>query len=144
MTTSPLRRNLFTIAPGTPFLKNFVIAFLSGQILPSISYAATPFTIARTKIYVPTRRAAQALKEQFEQNRLSSALLLPQILPLGGLNEHASEDLFAGNKGNSFDHFHQKSVCCSNRLLRFLPQKVNAKNYLLSQFYNFLVNVPRA
>jgi ATP-dependent helicase/nuclease subunit B len=105
MTTSPLRRNLFTIAPGTPFLKNFVIAFLSGQILPSISYAATPFTIARTKIYVPTRRAAQALKEQFEQNRLSSALLLPQILPLGGLNEHASEDLFAGNKGNSFDHF---------------------------------------
>ena len=105
MTRSTSRRNLFTITPGAPFLKNFVRAFLSGHILPSISHVSSPFTIARTKIYVPTRRAAQALRLEFEQNLFSSALLLPQILPLGGLDEPASQDLFSIDEENSFDFF---------------------------------------
>lgn len=105
MTRSTLRRNLFTITPGAPFLKSFVRAFLSGHILPAISHVSPPFTIAKTKIYVPTRRAAQALKAEFELNQFSSALLLPQILPLGGLDEHASQDLFSTDEENSFDLF---------------------------------------
>ena len=105
MTRSTSRRNLFTIAPGAPFLKNFVRAFFSGRILPSLSYASSPFTIATTKIYVPTRRAAQALKLEFEQSSFGQALLLPQILPLGGLVEYASQDLFSIDEDNSFDFF---------------------------------------
>ena len=103
MTRSILRRNLFTIAPGAPFLKNFVRAFLAGHILPSISHMSSPFSIAKTKIYVPTRRAAQALKVEFEQNHFGSALLLPQILPLGRLNEPASQELFSIDVENSFE-----------------------------------------
>jgi len=98
-----MRRHLFSIPPGAPFLKNFVAAFLSGQILPGMSRSSPPLDIARTKIYVPTRRAAQALQEEFSKNLIGASLLLPQILPLGGLTDNTRETLILDEENVSED-----------------------------------------
>ncbi len=89
-----MRRNLFTIAPGAPFLETFVDALLKGEIIASISRDFPPLTLARTTIYVPTQRAARALIAQFAQAFNERATLLPRILPLGGMEEQESVRLF--------------------------------------------------
>lgn len=87
-------RNVFTIAPGAPFLATFVDAFLAGEIIPSLSRATDPLLLARTRIYVPTRRAGQALATQFAASYGGGATLLPRILPLGGLEERETAAIF--------------------------------------------------
>ena len=91
------RRNLFTIAPGAPFLKTFVSALLDGEIVPGLSRDTPPLTMARATIYVPTQRAARALAAEFAQALEQRATLLPRILPLGALEERENAALFAGD-----------------------------------------------
>ena len=89
------RRNLFTIAPGAPFLKTFVSALLDGEIVPGLSRDTPPLTMARATIYVPTQRAARALAAEFAQALDRRATLLPRILPLGALEERENAALFS-------------------------------------------------
>jgi ATP-dependent helicase/nuclease subunit B len=91
------RRNLFTIAPGAPFLKTFVSALLDGVIVPVLSRDTPPLTMAHATIYVPTQRAARALAAEFAQALDRRATLLPRILPLGALEERENAALFAGD-----------------------------------------------
>ena len=99
----PLRRNLFTIAPGAPFLKTFVCALLGGEIVPALSRDTSPLTMARATIYVPTQRAARALKAEFAQALNQRATLLPRILPLGALEERENAALFGAEFGIDAD-----------------------------------------
>ncbi len=55
---------VFTIAPGAPFLKTFVAALLDGAVVAGFSRALGPIEIADATIYVPTRRAARALADE--------------------------------------------------------------------------------
>ncbi|MEF3364916.1 double-strand break repair protein AddB [Methylocystis sp. 9N] len=87
-------RNLFTIAPGAPFLETFVKALLGGEIVSSFSREATPLEMARATIYVPTQRAARALAVEFARAFEGRATLLPRILPLGALEERETVALF--------------------------------------------------
>jgi ATP-dependent helicase/nuclease subunit B len=87
-------RNLFTIAPGAPFLKSFVDALLDGRIVAGFSRALGPLDMAEATIYVPTRRAARALIEEFASALDRPATLLPRILPLGGLEAAETSLLF--------------------------------------------------
>ncbi|MGD9658253.1 MAG: double-strand break repair protein AddB [Methylocystis sp.] len=87
------RRNLFTIAPGAPFLETFVRALLDGEIVPALSRDTPPLTMARATIYVPTQRAARALAAEFAQALNQRATLLPRILPLGALEERENAAL---------------------------------------------------
>ncbi|TLG72192.1 double-strand break repair protein AddB [Methylocystis sp. B8] len=91
------RRNLFTIAPGAPFLKTFVSALLNGEIVPALSRETPPLTMARATIYVPTQRAARALSAEFAQALDRRATLLPRILPLGALEEGENAALFGAD-----------------------------------------------
>ncbi len=91
-----MRRNVFTIAPGAPFLETFVEAFLAGEIVASVSRASPPLAMARATIYVPTQRAGRALAAQFARAYDRGATLLPRILPLGGLEESETAALFGG------------------------------------------------
>lgn len=91
------RRNLFTIAPGAPFLKTFVCALLDGAIMPALSRDTPPLTMARATIYVPTQRAARALSAEFAQALNQRATLLPRILPLGALEERENAALFGAD-----------------------------------------------
>ena len=96
------KRNVFTIAPGAPFLETFVGAFLAGEIVPSLSRATPPLAMARATIYVPTRRAALALRTEFARAFDKGATILPRILPLGGLEERETSALF-GDFSQDFD-----------------------------------------
>lgn len=91
------RLNLFTIAPGAPFLQTFVRALLDGEIVPALSRDTPPLTMARATIYVPTQRAARALAAEFAQALNRRATLLPRILPLGALEERENAALFGAD-----------------------------------------------
>ncbi len=89
------RKNVFTIAPGAPFLECFAAALLEGRIVPGFSRACGPLDMADATIYVPTQRAARALGEEFARALGRPATLLPRILPLGGLEATETDLLFA-------------------------------------------------
>src|SRR2546430_4235760 len=79
--------NVFPIAPGAPFLKTFVTVLLEGRVVEGLSSRAGPLEMAEVTIYVPTRRAARALADQFSLAIGLPLMLLPRILPLGALEE---------------------------------------------------------
>ncbi len=99
MTGVTAKRNVFSIPPGASFLETFVDAFLAGAVVPSLSLESPPLAMARATIYVPTRRAGRALAAQFARALEKRAALLPRILPLGGLEERETAEVF----GDSFD-----------------------------------------
>lgn len=85
--------NVFTIAPGAPFLKTFASALLEGRVVEGFSRHLTPLAMADATIYVPTRRAARALAEELARAIDRPSMVLPRILPLGALEE-AEASLF--------------------------------------------------
>jgi ATP-dependent helicase/nuclease subunit B len=80
-------KRIYTIAPGAPFLSTFVEALLDGRIVAGFSRALGPLEIADATIYVPTRRSARALAEEFGRGVGRETAILPNILPLGALEE---------------------------------------------------------
>jgi ATP-dependent helicase/nuclease subunit B len=86
--------NVFTIAPGAPFLKTFVTSLLEGRVVEGYSRKLGPLEIAEATIYVPTRRAARALAYEFSRAIGRPSVLLPRILPLGALEETETSLLF--------------------------------------------------
>ena len=89
-----MRRNVFSIPPGVPFLETFVEAFLSGDVVDSVSRESGPLELANATIFVPTQRAGRALATEFGKALKTAAAILPRILPLGGLEEQEAEALF--------------------------------------------------
>jgi ATP-dependent helicase/nuclease subunit B len=87
ITKACVTQKIFTIAPGAPFLKTFAAAFLEGRVVEGFSHARGPLALAEATIYVPTRRAARALTDEFSCALGGAATLLPRILPLGALEE---------------------------------------------------------
>jgi ATP-dependent helicase/nuclease subunit B len=85
---------VFTIPPGAPFLPTFVAELLEGRIVAGFSRALGPLARADATIYVPTRRAARALVDEFARALGGPATLLPRILPLGALDSTETSLLF--------------------------------------------------
>lgn len=81
--------NVFAIAPGVPFLTTLVDAVLSGNLGFDAIDPNDPLALASTTIYVPTRRAARALRSLFAETSGSSSAILPTIRPLGDFDEDA-------------------------------------------------------
>ena len=86
--------NVFTIAPGAPFLKTFAISLLEGRVVEGFSKKLGPLAMAEATIYVPTRRAARALADELARAIGRPSMLLPRILPLGALEETETSLLF--------------------------------------------------
>jgi ATP-dependent helicase/nuclease subunit B len=85
---------LFTIAPGIPFLQVLADAICAGTGSGGIGLAISahdPLALARTTVYLPTRRSADTfaaiLAARITALTGQSTALLPRILPLGGLEE---------------------------------------------------------
>ncbi|WP_363346938.1 double-strand break repair protein AddB [Methylocystis echinoides] len=97
-----VKRNVFTIAPGAPFLATFVDALLAGKIVSKLSRETPPLEMARATIYVPTQRAGRALTVEFARAIGKGATFLPRILPLGGLEEQETATVF-GDFSGDFD-----------------------------------------
>lgn len=100
-------KHIFTIAPGAPFLKTFAEAFLAGRVVEGFSRALGPLALAEATIYVPTRRAARALADEFSRALGGRATLLPRIEPLGALEETETrlffEEAASDDLGQPFD-----------------------------------------
>ncbi|MGH6839420.1 MAG: double-strand break repair protein AddB [Methylocella sp.] len=86
--------NVFTIAPGAPFLKTFAAALFEGRVVADYSSNLGPLEIADATIYVPTRRAARGLAYELGRAIDRPSILLPRILPLGALEETETSLLF--------------------------------------------------
>lgn len=81
---------LFTIAPTRPFLAVLARALFAGDLIPGFD-AADPAALADATILVPTRRAARALHLALLEASGRRALLLPQIRPIGDVEEDPFE-----------------------------------------------------
>lgn len=86
--------NVLTISAALPFLETFVTALLGGNVVPGVA-DGDALALAETTIYVPTRRAAQALAAIYLARAATGAAVLPRILPLGALEATETEALFA-------------------------------------------------
>jgi double-strand break repair protein AddB len=87
---------LFTIPPSAPFLSTLARAILSGDLPNPGGDAPDRLVLPNTTIYLPTRRAARALREAFLAESGGEALLLPHIRALGEADEDAALILDAG------------------------------------------------
>lgn len=77
---SASRPTIFSIAPGRPFLDALAAGLLA-------RFAADPLQLTRVIVLLPTRRACRALAEAFLRSHGGAALLLPNIRPLGDIDE---------------------------------------------------------
>ena len=87
--------NVLTISPALPFLETFVAAFRAGEVVPGFAPGDDPLGLADATIYVPTRRAALALRDTFLRTASGPSLLPPRILPLGALEATETELILA-------------------------------------------------
>ncbi|WP_066183603.1 double-strand break repair protein AddB [Hoeflea olei] len=75
---------IVTIPPGAAFLRTLADAILSGGLVPGLSYRADdPLSLASATVFVPTRRAARALRSELTDLIGKGSALLPAIRPLG-------------------------------------------------------------
>lgn len=81
------RANVFSIAPGAPFLKTLADALCQGTLVNSFKDNGDPLALSTVTIYVPTRRAARALRSEFARRSTFGAAILPVIKPLGEFDE---------------------------------------------------------
>ena len=82
------KAGLFSIASGAPFLPTFVEALLSGVLIKDFGkHGDLQKALADTLIYVPTRRAARALRSCFVEMSANKSSFLPTIRPLGDVDE---------------------------------------------------------
>ena len=79
---------VFSIPPGVPFLPTLAKALLSGTLVPGFRVDGDdPLALAGATIYVPTRRAARALRGAFVDLLGGGSAILPVIRPLGEFDE---------------------------------------------------------
>lgn len=90
---------VFTIHPGAPFLATFAERLLAGDIVGAIGPETAPLEFAAATIYVPTRRAARALANEFIRRLPGPAVLTPKIVPLGHLESIETGLLFDAGDG---------------------------------------------
>jgi ATP-dependent helicase/nuclease subunit B len=95
MATDPA---VFTIPPGRPFLD-----LLAAGVLQR--WGKDPLELSRITILLPTRRACRALAEAFLRLSDGAALLLPQIQPLGDIDEDELELRGIGSDGGEAQPF---------------------------------------
>ncbi|MFC5385890.1 double-strand break repair protein AddB [Aquamicrobium segne] len=86
-TTGLIIPRVFSIPPGTPFLPTLASTLLAGKLVPDFHFEGDPLALADVTIFVPTRRAARALRFEFMQLMGGRAAILPTIRPLGEFNE---------------------------------------------------------
>ena len=78
---------VFSIPPGAPFLPTLAGALKAGQLVPGFGLADDPLALSRATIYVPTRRAARALRSVLASMEGGRPAILPTIKALGEFDE---------------------------------------------------------
>ncbi|WP_273759051.1 double-strand break repair protein AddB [Bartonella sp. ML70XJBT.G] len=132
---------VFSISPGTSFLPHFVDALFSHTLIDNFAANGDIQTaLADTLIYVPTRRAARALRTAFVERSETKSTFLPTIRALGDVDEESF--LFDDN------HIHmlKPPIGESERLLLLArlirPWRENLPNHLRAMFGTEDVLIP--
>jgi ATP-dependent helicase/nuclease subunit B len=94
MSASSHRRRVLSIPSGAPFLPTFVEALLAGRVVEGFPNKDDPMALASARIFVPTRRAARALASELARQVSASSVILPQIVPLGAMEDSETQALF--------------------------------------------------
>jgi ATP-dependent helicase/nuclease subunit B len=94
---------VYTIPPGAPYLATFARAFWNGEIIPGFGAHLGPLKLSSATIYVPTRRAARGLAQEFASLSESAITLLPQIVPLGQMDAMETALIFDGSADRLLD-----------------------------------------
>lgn len=116
--TAPPR--LFSIQPGTPFLPTLVEALLSGRLVSEFRFDGDPLALADATIFVPTRRAARALRAEFAAAIGRTSAILPTIRPLGEFDEdEAAFDVASAQDAAALDL--APPIGATDRLLLLAP-----------------------
>ncbi len=79
---------VFSIPPGAPFLPTLVASLLDGRLLPDFRVDNNPLALTDVTIYVPTRRAARALRSVLVEAAIGHSTILPVIKPLGEFDDN--------------------------------------------------------
>lgn len=85
---------VFTIHPGAPFLSTLAEALLDGRLIAGRTYRANPLALADVTIFLPTRRAGEALRRAFRAAFGGEAAVLPSILAISEAMD-GDDDLLA-------------------------------------------------
>jgi ATP-dependent helicase/nuclease subunit B len=85
---------VFTIPSGAPFLPTLSRALLDGVLVDGFPGPGGPMAFADATIYVPTRRAAQALAKSLLLASGGRSLVLPRIAPLGAFEPDETATVF--------------------------------------------------
>ncbi|MCW2308796.1 double-strand break repair protein AddB [Rhodobium gokarnense] len=80
------RPRVLTIPPESPFLPTLVRGLFSGELVPGFTLDDDPLALADVRIFVPTRRAARALRGVFLSELGGRAAILPRITPIGDVD----------------------------------------------------------
>lgn len=108
---------VYSIPPGVPFLPTLGEALLDGRLIPDFRYDGDPLSLADVTIYVPTRRAARALRGVFVDAAGGGSAILPVIKPLGEFDE--DEAAFEAEGSAALDL--APAVSTTDRLLLLAP-----------------------
>jgi len=74
--------------PGAPFLPTLADALLAGKLVPGFRLdGGDPLALSTVTIYLPTRRAARALRSLFVEKSPAGSAILPTIRALGEFDE---------------------------------------------------------
>lgn len=74
---------VYSIPPGAPFLKTLAVSLVEGRLVEGFKPSDNPFILSQATIYLPTRRAARALADEFLPIFGNSATLQPNIVTFG-------------------------------------------------------------
>ena len=78
---------LLSIPPGAPFLPTLADALAAGEQVPGFHAGGDPLALSAVTIYLPTRRAARALRSIFVDRSPGGSAILPTIRALGEFDE---------------------------------------------------------
>jgi len=81
---------IVTIPPGAAFLRTLAEGILSGSLVRELAYdPANPLSLAGATVFVPTRRAARALRSELTDLIGKGSAILPSIRALGEVDDDA-------------------------------------------------------
>ncbi|MCV0394686.1 MAG: double-strand break repair protein AddB [Rhizobiaceae bacterium] len=93
--------HVISISAGAPFLPTLVDALYDGRLIPGWRPGDDPLATSAVTIYLPTRRAARALRGLLVERAGGRAAILPSIRPLGDFEEDAT--FFEAQDGATLD-----------------------------------------
>ena len=96
---------VLSIPPGVPFLASLADALLDGRLIPGFHGGAHPLALADVTVFVPTRRAARALRKIFAERLGGAAAILPVVRPLGDVDEDLAWFGMEGDQDTLADHW---------------------------------------